>query len=121
MASSNNHVQNTGNFIWIDEYIIILCDVCLQYIMKNGHKQSFKWYELEQDFIRITNHKCSDKSLKNKYDSMKRDWRLWKQLKRVETGLRWDHISRKPSWLNEWWDIKLKVSFFFLIDTIKQI
>ena len=112
MASSNNHEQNTGNFIWMDEYIILLCDVCLQYIMKNGRKQSFKWRELEQEFKRITNRKCSDKSLKNKYDSMKRDWRLWKQLKRMETGLGWDPVSGKLSCSDEWWDIKIKVSSF---------
>ena len=78
MASQNNNMQNSGSFTWTDEYVIILCDICLQYIMRNGRKQSFKWHELELEFMRISNRKCGEKSLKNKYDAMKKDWHLWK-------------------------------------------
>ena len=105
-------MQNPGSFTWIDEYVIILYDICLQYIMKNGHKHSFKWSELELEFMRISNCKCSEKSMKNKYDAMKKDWCLWKQLKRTETGLGWDPILGKLSCSNEWWDAKIKVSLF---------
>ena len=64
-------------------------------------KQSFKWHEIEQEFKRITNCKCNDKSLKNKYDSMKRDWHLWKQLNKV-IGLGWDLFQEKlVAWMSD--------------------
>ena len=80
--------------------------------MRNGRKQSFKWHELELEFMRISNRKCGEKSLKNKYDAMKKDWRLWNQLKRTESGLGWDPILGKLSCSDEWWDTKIKVSLF---------
>ena len=65
--------------------------------MKNGHKQSLKWCGVELEFMRISNHKCSEKSMKNKYDVMKKDWCLWKQLEGTEISLGWDLILGKLS------------------------
>ncbi|KAL4564387.1 hypothetical protein LXL04_028451 [Taraxacum kok-saghyz] len=48
------------------------------------------------------------KSLKNKYDAMKKDWRLWKFLKTGETGLGWNSTTGKLYCSDEWWDQKLK-------------
>ncbi|KAJ9537836.1 hypothetical protein OSB04_030569 [Centaurea solstitialis] len=52
--------------------------------------------------------KCQQKSMKNKYDAMKKDWRLWKYLKRGETGLGWNSTTGKLECSNEWWENKLK-------------
>ncbi|KAJ9558138.1 hypothetical protein OSB04_012752 [Centaurea solstitialis] len=46
--------------------------------------------------------------MKNKYDAMKKDWRLWKYLKRGETGLGWNSTTGKLECSNEWWENKLK-------------
>nr|GME12386.1 L10-interacting MYB domain-containing protein-like [Ipomoea batatas] len=39
---------------------------------------------------------------------MKKEWRTWKQLKREETGLRWDLSTHKISGSDEWWEKKIK-------------
>nr|GMD23971.1 Myb/SANT-like DNA-binding domain protein [Ipomoea batatas] len=39
---------------------------------------------------------------------MKKEWRTWKQLKREETGLRWDPSTHKISGSDEWWEKKIK-------------
>ena len=80
--------------------------------MRNGCKQSFKWRELELEFMMISNHKCGEKSMKNKHDAMKKDQHFWKQLKRTKTSLGWDPILGKLSCSDESWDIKIKVNLF---------
>ena len=46
---------------------------------------------------------------KNKYDTMRKDWRHWKSLKQSETGIGWDPKSGKIDATNEWWQRKIKV------------
>ncbi|KAL2904937.1 hypothetical protein RDABS01_003647 [Bienertia sinuspersici] len=48
-------------------------------------------------------------SCKQKYDTMRRDWHYWRDLKRLETGLGWDLISGKIDASDEWWKIKIKL------------
>ncbi|KAJ1415933.1 Myb/SANT-like domain [Sesbania bispinosa] len=43
----------------------------------------------------IINQKCSDKTLKNKFEAMKKDWRAWRFLKFGEIGLGWDPVTGK--------------------------
>ncbi|XP_021761998.1 uncharacterized protein LOC110726791 [Chenopodium quinoa] len=39
---------------------------------------------------------------------MRKDWRLWKNLKQSETGIGWDPKSGKIDATNEWWQRKIK-------------
>ena len=45
---------------------------------------------------------------------MRKDWRAWEQLRNIEAGLGWDPISGKIEASTEWWDKKIKVSFFLI-------
>ncbi|XP_020571505.1 uncharacterized protein LOC110018511 [Phalaenopsis equestris] len=47
--------------------------------------------------------------LKNKWDQLKKDWKLWKELKRGSTGLGWDPVKRTIDAPEEWWAEKLAV------------
>ncbi|XP_031108447.1 uncharacterized protein LOC116012916, partial [Ipomoea triloba] len=67
-----------------------------------------KWKEIKEDFEATAKQKISNKSLKNKWDAMKKEWRTWKQLKREETGLGWDPSTHKISGSDEWWEKKIK-------------
>ena len=40
----------------------------------------------------------------------KNDWRLWKQLKTLETGLGWNPVTGKIEASDEWWLKKIEVS-----------
>ncbi|XP_020268381.1 uncharacterized protein LOC109843825 [Asparagus officinalis] len=119
MESSNDNVDNQKNkgtddaegktFNWTNDFMIVLLELCLAFVAKNGRNQLFKWRDIAKDFEARTNRKVNNyKSLKNKYDQMKRDWRIWKGLKQSETGLGWDCITGKLDCSNEWWEIKIK-------------
>jgi len=43
---------------------------------------------------------------------MRKDSHAWKQLRNTETGLGWDPILGKIKASTEWWDKKIKISFF---------
>lgn len=55
------------------------------------------------------------KTLKNKYDAMKRDWHIWRFLKFGKIG---DQAIRKLNCFDEQWDKSIMVSFIY-IDTVK--
>lgn len=101
---------------WTNENIVKFCEVCIDYVTKNGRGQLMRWREIEDLFTEKVGKQCSFKSLKNKYDSMKKDWRLWKFLKTGETSLGWNPTTGKLDCSDEWWDRKLKVllSYFYL-------
>ncbi|XP_020586357.1 L10-interacting MYB domain-containing protein-like [Phalaenopsis equestris] len=45
--------------------------------------------------------------LKNKWDQLKKDWKLWSDLKRGSTGLGWDPVNRTIEASEEWWQERL--------------
>ncbi|PKA61069.1 hypothetical protein AXF42_Ash005965 [Apostasia shenzhenica] len=47
--------------------------------------------------------------LKNKWDLLKRDWKLWRDLKQGSTGLGWNPMKRTIDASDDWWNEKLKV------------
>lgn len=113
MDSSKDTVEGI-NFRWTDEYEKIFCELCIKFIRKNG-RVSFRWKEINQEFETMVNRKCSCKSMKNKYDAMKKDWRIWKFLKFGETGLGYNSATGKLNCSQEWWDRKIKVSMLNIL------
>ncbi|XP_020572840.1 L10-interacting MYB domain-containing protein-like [Phalaenopsis equestris] len=47
--------------------------------------------------------------MKNKWDQLKKDWKIWKDLKHGSTGLGWDLVKRTIDALEEWWAERLAV------------
>ena len=87
--------DNEDSITWDNDNIVKFCDVCINYITKNGRGQLMRWREIEDLFKERVGKRCPFKSLKNKFDSMKKDWRLWKFLKTGETGLGWNAMTEK--------------------------
>ena len=115
MASSSNREGNKEVFKWSDENRCILCEVCLKFIEDNGKAQFFKWREIQMEVEKKIGHKFSTpSSCKHEYDTMRKDYRIWKKLRESETGLGWDPKTGKIDASNEWWQIKIKVCIFIL-------
>ncbi|CAH1428643.1 unnamed protein product [Lactuca virosa] len=87
---------------WNNENIVIFCDVCIDYIAKNRRGQLMRWKEIEDLFTERIGKRYHSKSLKNKYDSMKKDWRIWKFLKTGEPDLGWNPTTGKLDCPDEW-------------------
>ncbi|XP_024042776.1 L10-interacting MYB domain-containing protein-like [Citrus clementina] len=56
----------------------------------------------------MTGRDYEQKQLKNKWDILKKDWQLWTNLLRNETGLGWDPVKQTITDSDEWWERKLK-------------
>nr|GMD67132.1 Myb/SANT-like DNA-binding domain protein [Ipomoea batatas] len=106
MASTNDNMDGE-NFRWTNEYVVLFCEICIKYIRKHG-RGLMKWKEIKEEFEATAKRKIANRSLKNKWDAMKKEWRTWKQLKREETGLGWDPSTHKISGSDEWWEKKIK-------------
>ena len=103
-----------GGITWNNENAVKFCEVCIDYITKNGRGQLMRWREMTDLFAEKISKQFNLKSLKKKYDSMKKDWRLWKILKIGETGLGLNTTTGKLDCSDEWWDRKLKVLLRYL-------
>ncbi|KAJ8420417.1 hypothetical protein Cgig2_011963 [Carnegiea gigantea] len=99
MALENNEIKKGGAtkefFKWCYDATTVLCDVIIQYIMKNG---------LTSKFGRL----CATNCCKHKYDAMRKDCFAWKQLRNIETGLGCNPISGKIEASTAWWDKEIK-------------
>jgi hypothetical protein len=73
---------------------------------------SLERMDINQEFEAAVKRKCLAKTLKNKFDAMKKNWHIWRFLKFGETCVGWDNVTEKLSCSYDWWDKKIKVSLF---------
>ncbi|KAL2921732.1 L10-interacting MYB domain-containing protein [Bienertia sinuspersici] len=109
MAASSSKDGTKGIFKWNIENMVVLCDVCLKFFENNGRNTHFKWKEIQAEVEKKVG--CvftNSNSCKHKYDTMRKDWRNWKDLKSSETGLGWNPVTGKIDASDEWWQRKIK-------------
>ncbi|KAL0907831.1 hypothetical protein M5K25_022273 [Dendrobium thyrsiflorum] len=79
---------------WEKDVKIIFCDLCLREIELGNrpttHFNKEGWTDLIKFFYEKIGREYDKVKLKNKWDQLKKDWKLWKELKRGSTGLGWD-------------------------------
>ena len=114
MAPTNETAK--ANYNWTEQSVLNLCDFLIAYQNKKGRNCEFKWIQLQPEFEKKHNIKFnSKKSLKSKFDGMKRQFTLWRTLKNGETGLGWDESTGKLNCSDDWWDQKIEVKFLVFI------
>ncbi|KAB2634717.1 hypothetical protein D8674_038165 [Pyrus ussuriensis x Pyrus communis] len=84
---------------WNAHNISIFCDVCIKDV-EAGHRPGTHFdkegYEnIRANFKAETEHDYERKQLKNKWDALKNEWKLWKELVGKETGLGTCKIAKK--------------------------
>ncbi|XP_020686288.1 L10-interacting MYB domain-containing protein-like [Dendrobium catenatum] len=98
---------------WEKDVKIIFCDLCLREIELGNrpttHFNKEGWTNLIKNFYDKTGREYDKVQLKNKWDQLKKDWKLWKELKRGSTGLGWDPRKKTIDAPDEWWKEKLEV------------
>ncbi|GJS91146.1 Myb/SANT-like domain-containing protein [Tanacetum coccineum] len=106
MATSNATSRKEN---WTDQSVLTLCNFLIQHQNNNGRNKAYPWSHLQPEYEKIHNHKFNSKqALKSKYDSMRKQYTLWKQLKHGETGLGWNASTGALACSNDWWDRKIK-------------
>ncbi|KAB2635362.1 hypothetical protein D8674_025896 [Pyrus ussuriensis x Pyrus communis] len=88
-ASSSNPVTT-----WNAHNMSIFCDVCIKEV-EAGHRPG---------------HDYEKKQLKNKWDALKNEWKLWKELVGKEIGLGWNSSKGTVDASEEWWNNKIQIN-----------
>ena len=68
------------------------------------------WFNLVTKFCDETGQNYDKDQLKSRWNVLKGDWRVWEQLRNLDTGLGWDAVKGTIRATDDWWSRKLKVS-----------
>ncbi|GMI90314.1 hypothetical protein HRI_002700700 [Hibiscus trionum] len=113
---STSFVEASGEklkAVWDRRLTVIFCDICIKEIL-NGNRPGthFKkegWIKIVKNFENETGKPYTQLQLKNRWDLLKKEWKLWKKLKEKDTGLGWDHTKGTIDASEDWWENRLKV------------
>ncbi|KAK9033686.1 hypothetical protein V6N11_049872 [Hibiscus sabdariffa] len=99
--------------VWDRRLTVIFCDICIKEIL-NGNRPGthFKkegWIKIVKNFENETGKPYTLRQLKNRWDLLKKEWKLWKKLKEKDTGLGWDHMKGTIDASEDWWESRLKM------------
>ncbi|KAK9681958.1 hypothetical protein RND81_10G039800 [Saponaria officinalis] len=116
-TTPSNFVMKKEKAIWDPLTTKIFCEVCAEEIntgcyrnRPNTHFIKIGWDNVVNNFQRRTKRKYVQKQLKNKWESLKNQYKAWNQLICTETGLEWDHDKRTVDADDAWWEEKVKVN-----------
>ncbi|KAM2066135.1 hypothetical protein TB1_041946 [Malus domestica] len=108
-ASSSNPTST-----WNAHNISIFCDVCIKEL-EAGHRPGTHfdkdgYANIRANFKAETWHDYERKQLKNKWDALKNEWKLWKELVGKNTGLGWSSSKGTVDASEEWWNNKIQIN-----------
>ncbi|KAK8917056.1 hypothetical protein KSP39_PZI003947 [Platanthera zijinensis] len=99
--------------MWDNSDVFLFCDICIKEIERGNrpttHFSKEGWANIAKKFEESTGKKYDKVQFKNKWDHLKKEWKLWTELKRGETGLGWNTSRKTIDASDEWWDERLKV------------
>ncbi|KAK2646379.1 hypothetical protein Ddye_021574 [Dipteronia dyeriana] len=102
-----------GKAIWDIASVTLYCDLCIVEVeagcCPGTHFTKLGWNNLIVNFNKETGREYTKLQLKNKWDALKSDWKLWKQLIGKETRLGWNPQLKTIDASEEWWLSKLEV------------
>ncbi|XP_061958943.1 L10-interacting MYB domain-containing protein-like [Populus nigra] len=101
--------QSQDKACWTREMLHAFCDICIKAIEQgmrpNTHFDKAGWKYVMNCFKNQTGHALTKAQLKNKWDGIKKDWRIWKKLI-SETGVGWSAELGTIAAPDEWWKAK---------------
>lgn len=122
-------MRNTGGFRiqakWDKRLVHKFCDLCIREI-EIGNRPGMRlttigWHNVLSNFAKETGRGYGLKQLKNKWDMLKRDQKLWKLLLENETGIKWNPRKDTLDASSNWWTEKIKVLINYLISLFNCI
>ncbi|AET05430.1 Myb/SANT-like DNA-binding domain protein [Medicago truncatula] len=107
-----NSSENLGKAKWDTFSTKMLLDICMVEIHKCGKLgiafRNKKWEEIRDEYNKRANKNYTQKQLKNRMDTLRGEWTIWKQLLGKETGLGWNHHIGNIDADSAWWDAKIR-------------
>ncbi|KAK2638889.1 hypothetical protein Ddye_026684 [Dipteronia dyeriana] len=97
--------------IWDSQSVDFFCDLCIKEV-EQGHRPvthftKVGWDNLVKNFYKTTRKEYNKVQLKNRWDTLKSNWKLWRDLVGKETGLGWNAKLKTIDASEEWWHRKL--------------
>ena len=91
------------------------CNLCVEQIQIGNRSRGAAfstegWTNLVTKFCDETGQNYDRDQLKSRWDVLKGDWRVWEQLRNLDTGLGQDAMKGTIRATDDWWSRKLKVS-----------
>ncbi|KAL9457629.1 hypothetical protein AB3S75_006638 [Citrus x aurantiifolia] len=104
--------SSTSKATWNPQTLDVFCDLCIKEVdvghRPGTHLTSQGYENLIKEFTKEIGLDYNRTQMKNKWDSLRTDWKLWKNLIGKETGLRWNYRLRTIDASEEWWEKKIK-------------
>ncbi|KAK8317986.1 hypothetical protein V6Z12_A13G144900, partial [Gossypium hirsutum] len=98
--------------VWDDELTLIFCELCVNEVnagnRPTSHLNSKGWENVIALFQAKTKKNYGKSQLKNKWDTLKKEWRLWRELLKESTGIGWCPSKKMVDVTKEWWSEKIQ-------------
>ncbi|XP_038699732.1 L10-interacting MYB domain-containing protein-like [Tripterygium wilfordii] len=98
---------------WEQALTAIFLEICVERVKAgdrpNTHFTRDGWKKIISSFFDKTGKLYDQPQFKNKWNNLKKDWRVWEKLVIGETGLGWDNTRETVVADNEWWEPRQKV------------
>ncbi|XP_021988488.1 L10-interacting MYB domain-containing protein-like isoform X2 [Helianthus annuus] len=98
--------------LWTDDTHMIFLELCLNEVRvgnkPTGYFNKFGYENLEKYMKERTGKTFDHKQIKNHWETMKKEWKLYDRLMRLESGIGWDPVRKTIDASDEWWDKKIK-------------
>ncbi|GAV85206.1 Myb_DNA-bind_3 domain-containing protein [Cephalotus follicularis] len=99
--------------------VMIFCDAIIKEIASGGlantHLSKECWKNVVEAFNTSTGKDYHSHQLKNKWDQLKKDYSLWKDLIGNDIGLGWSYTKQTVYATDEWWEKKIQVRIYNLL------
>ncbi|XP_028096166.1 L10-interacting MYB domain-containing protein-like [Camellia sinensis] len=111
-TSQNSEPSQSLKAHWDTKSIEIFVKLCVEQV-KAGHRlgthlDRVGWEAVINKFKIATGTLYVRLQLKNRWDTLKKEWDLWKNLLRGETGLELDPLTGAIMASDDWWNLKLQ-------------
>ncbi|KAK2639648.1 hypothetical protein Ddye_027443 [Dipteronia dyeriana] len=110
------NISGKTKALWPDDLVAIFSEICVKEAAKGNrsgaHFDKIEWVKVVKVFKEITGVDYNKKQLKNKWDAIKTNWKLWGSLLHKETGIGWDPAKKMVDAPPNWWQRKIEKGKF---------
>ncbi|KAJ0961465.1 hypothetical protein J5N97_000083 [Dioscorea zingiberensis] len=111
--TSDGNVEKCDNIAkarWDDTKTEIFLKICVEEVQASNrphtHFTKEGWKNVASKFGLRTSLSYNYKQLKNKWDSLKKEFSIWAKLVEHQTGLGWDPVKKTVLASDDWWERK---------------
>ncbi|XP_038689639.1 L10-interacting MYB domain-containing protein-like [Tripterygium wilfordii] len=97
---------------WDSAQTKVFVDLCVEQVNEGrrpgSHFTKEGWQKIAAGFFEKTGKRYDQPQFKNKWDNLKKDYKLWKKLRLHDTGTGWDNVRNTILADNDWWERRIK-------------